>query len=44
MSLVENQESNIDVEWKRLIQEAQSIGLTVEEIRDFFRSKQKQNQ
>ena len=44
MSSVEKQESSIDVEWKRLMEEAQSIGLTVEEVRDFIQGQQKQNQ
>ena len=43
MSSVEEQETSIDVEWKRLMQEAQSIGLTVEEVRDFIQGQQKQN-
>ena len=43
MSSVEKQESSIDVEWKRLMEEARSIGLTVEEVRDFIQGKQKQN-
>ena len=39
MSSVEEQETSIDVEWKRLMQEAKSIGLTVEEVRDFIQGK-----
>ena len=43
MSSVEKQESSIDVEWKKLMEEARNIGLTVEEVRDFIEGKQKQN-
>ena len=43
MSSVEEQETSIDVEWKRLMEEARNIGLTVEEVRDFIQGKQKQN-
>jgi len=44
MSSVEEQETSIDVEWKKLMEEARNIGLTVEEVRDFIQGKQKQNQ
>ena len=43
MSSVEEQETSIDVEWKRLMEEARNIGLTVEEVRDFIQGEQKQN-
>ena len=43
MSSVEEQETSIDVEWKKLMEEARNIGLTVEEVRDFIQGKQKQN-
>ena len=43
MSSVEKQETSIDVEWKRLMEEARNIGLTVEEVRDFIQGQQKQN-
>lgn len=43
MSSVEEQETSLDVEWKKLMEEARNIGLTVEEVRDFIQGKQKQN-
>ena len=43
MSSVEEQETSLDVEWKKLMEEARSIGLTVEEVRDFIQGQQKQN-
>ena len=43
MSSVEEQETSLDVEWKKLMEEARNIGLTVEEVRDFIQNQQKQN-
>jgi len=43
MSSVEEQETSIDVEWKKLMEEARNIGLTVEEVQDFIQGEQKQN-